>query len=78
MTCTAAGTCGGSEGEQRQSRGQRLVVTLSRVMMCLIVFLRLKTNEGSTHLVYTGCSSGNCTPKNKDEVNRREVRECDG
>jgi hypothetical protein len=66
MTCTAVGTCAGSEGEQRQSRGQRLVVTLSRVMMCLIVFLRLETNMRVLHTSYTlGVPRGTEHPKIK-------------
>ena len=39
---------------------------------------RLKTKgEGSTRLTYT-VAQGTGTPKDRDEVNRREVRECDG
>ena len=35
--------------------------------------------EGSTLLTYTGlCVWGTGTPKDRDEVNRREVCECDG
>jgi hypothetical protein len=43
---------------------------------------RLKTKtEESTHIVYTGSLGdfrGTGTPKDNDEVNRREVCECDG
>jgi hypothetical protein len=43
---------------------------------------RLKTkDEKSTHHGYTGCSGksgGTGTPKDKDEVNIRDVSECDG
>ena len=34
--------------------------------------------EGSTRLVYSGFLGGTGTPKDRDEVNRREVVECDG
>jgi hypothetical protein len=40
---------------------------------------RLKTKTtGSTLLEYTGLCEGTGTPEDKDEVNRREVVECDG
>jgi hypothetical protein len=44
---------------------------------------RLKTkSEKSTHISYTGLigelDSGTRTPKHRDEVNRRDVSECDG
>ena len=40
---------------------------------------RLKTKvEGSTSLSYTEFVWGTGTPKDRDEVNRREVCECDG
>ena len=40
---------------------------------------RLKTKvEGSTRLTYTGLIRGTGSPKDRDEVNKREVCECDG
>jgi hypothetical protein len=40
---------------------------------------RLKTkDEESTRLEYTRLIRGTGTPKNSDEVNRRDVCECDG
>jgi len=39
---------------------------------------RLKTKaEESTRLAYTGVARGTGTPKDVDEVNRREVCQCD-
>ena len=40
---------------------------------------RLKgKTEGSTRLTYTGLSGGTWTPKDRDEVKRRKVWECEG
>jgi hypothetical protein len=39
---------------------------------------RLKAKDEGCHVSHTLGSSGTGTPKNRDEVNRREACECDG
>ena len=52
---------------------------ICRLQICSRYDERLKTkSEESTRLVYTGFLGGTGTPKDKDEVNRRDVCECDG